>query len=146
MWLENIYGDIKHIDENTPEWINAIIDEFEDWHDVYRKTLYNPLMVDCSSKNAWLDPEGYFWKGECHEIDAKAICRLLYPSSTDMLFESDFLIDRGWVKLSATLMFTVYCDSNMYDNITRDQFYAIREWCEYHNLPLNMMIGSYDYD
>ena len=147
MWLEDIHGNITHIDENKPEWINATIAEFENWHDVYKKTSYNPLMRDCSEKNAWLDPDGYFWVGSCHEIDAEAIYRLLYPMSLDSVnSESDYLIDHGWVKLSASLMFTVYCDSGMYFNITRDQFYAIRDWCEYHQLPLKMMIGSYDYD
>ena len=133
----------KTIDENSPEWINATIVEAEDLHDLYLKTGYSDLLRAPRETCLWLDPEGQCWKGDCHTIDAENIVEVLY--GTDVLESvetdaADFLIDHGWVKLSATLMLQYYCESHMYGNITAAQARTIKDWCDYFSVPFNWFV------
>lgn len=131
MRLHNFRGGWHNIDENSPDWISAVTIEANDWHDLYKKTGYNPLEASVDDRCSWLDPDGNFWEGEAHEVCAEDILELAYGIEVDSMHAAaDELIERGWVKLSATLMLQHYCESGMYDNITMDQWRAIQEWCD----------------
>lgn len=133
-----------NINENSPEWINATFIEAEDWHDLYLKTGWTDLYIgDYRVPCLWLDPDGECWQGECHEVDAEDIVEVLYGEDLGLDYAGDYLIKRGWVKLS-NWMFQFYAESHLYDNITEYQARAIKEWCDYFDLPFDWVVHNYD--
>ena len=143
MILNNRYHGWRSINENSPEWMNATIIEANDWHDLYLKTGYTDLyrgnkMEPC----VWVDPDGDFWKGDCHEVDAEDICEVVLGIDADLYEAGDYLFKLGWTKLS-TWMFSCYCSDHTYDNITTYQARAIKEWCDHYDLPFNWVVPNY---
>lgn len=120
------------IDENSPEWAGAEFIEAEDWHDLYLKNGYSPLYRTFEERFLWVAPDGTTWKGDCHAIDAEQIVAIAYGEE-DMNWRQadDFLIQRGWVKLS-TFMDRIYEDDCMYLDLTFPQEEIRREWYRYH--------------
>lgn len=135
---------VQRIDENSALWTLAEIHEFESWHDLYLHTGFNPLAATAQDRYVWLDPDGEFWQGEAHACVAEDIALLVFGEELDIDYADDFLIQRGWVKLSATMMHYIYCESDMYDNITTYQWKSICEWCEYWDLPQSDFVKGYD--
>ena len=144
MRLHNQAGGWFDINENAPEWLGATTVKAENWHDLYKQTGWTNLKRDITERCLWLDPEGGCWKGDCHEIDAADIVEVLYGEDLRLYSAGDYLYQKGWVKLSATMMFTIYCDDSLYDNVTFDQACTIKEWCEYWELPISKMLPNYE--
>ena len=44
----------------------------------------------------------------------------------------DFLRERGWVKLTTSLMYQWYEKDGMYDHLTKKQSKAYKQWLDYH--------------
>ena len=134
MRLEDLTPGFWNIDENSPEWARAEVHEFDSWYDLYVRTNFNPLRSNYKERCPWLDPDGYFWQGDAHEVSAEYICELVYDKKFDIGRAANFLVDLGWVKLSDTLMWQYYCEYGMYRDITLAQERAMFKWCEYHNI------------
>ena len=136
----------RDIDENSSEWINATVIEAEDWHDLYVKTGWTHLCFehDYKHQNLWVDPDGYCWDGDAHEVIAQDILEVIYGIDAHecKIHDCAGVLERmGWIKLS-TFMFTMYCEENLYDNITYEQARAVKEWCEYYDLPFSWVCNT----
>lgn len=62
---ENGLGDCKYI-------------EAKDWHDLYLKTGYNPMECDVYERDVWISPEGVYYYGDAHAVQAEHICEIIY--------------------------------------------------------------------
>ena len=133
------------IDENAAYWATAEKHpEILSWHELYRKTGYNPLESHIGAFNAWISPDGDFWEGEAHMVAAKKIAEIYYGYYCDDYSGEceTYLLDRGWLKATKSAMWPYY----LKDNETRawtttpKAFLSLIEYCELHNLKIPMNI------
>lgn len=133
------------IDENAEYWAAAEKHpEISSWHELYKQTGYNPLKTHIGSFNAWISPEGEFWEGDAHMVEARKIAEIYYGYySDDYSGECEtYLIDHGWLKATKSAMWSYYVkDNETRAWITTPQaFLALIEYCELHNLKIPMNI------
>ena len=127
------------IDENDPVWMNAKCLVAEDWHDLYIKTQYCPKATSLRHHYLWLDPYGCTYEGQAHALEAEYICESVYGKGSGVVGAAmelcdDFLIEHGWVKLSASMMLPHYIECGMYDHLTGLQKETIKDWCDLFGL------------
>lgn len=127
MWAFNVRGGGHNINENELgecEFLNC-----ESWHDLYIKTGFNPLKSDITG-TGWISPAGEFYPCDAHEIDAIKILEVIYGIETDCLtWGGDELISKGWIKVTTSCMFEIYCEEGLYNKpMTHQQRKAFREW------------------
>lgn len=135
MTLHNIHHGFFQIDENAEDWLNAIVEEADGWYDICSKYRWYPDLTDCSACDAWLSPKGEFFRCSAHSVEAVAICEFYYPASFDMsemYLADDYLIDRGWVKITTSAMYGIYRKDGMYTHLTKAQEKAMFDWAERH--------------
>lgn len=135
MYLENINGGFVDIDENCFAWVSAEVQDFDSWHQLYLATHYNPFTESFNHKYLWVNPEGECCNGDGHCIVAPKIIEVIYGE--DVQYGDDYLINKGWIKLS-TFMYDTYAKCGMYKNITTAQWEVLSNWCKYYNLPISL--------
>lgn len=124
---------------------NTIIQDyvfFDNWHDVYETTGFNPL-VDTTFYNltGWLAPNGDWYPCEAHLCGADDIIELIYGEDCD--YSDDELIKCGWVKLTNTLMLQYYIDAGMYHHLTWEQAQTLQNhWCVYSGIEFDELLGE----
>ena len=134
--LYNFRGGWRSIDENSTDWMYSTHIEAEDWHDLYLSTSYNPMLASVMDRDVWLDPEGRFYDGEGHSLCAEYICEILWGYTDDnppeaMWSADDFLIRKGWVKLTPDAMLPYYISQGMYERLSEYQVHSIRDWANH---------------
>lgn len=135
MKLYNYHHGHNYIDENSEEWAAATICEADSWHDLYVKTGYNPLIIPYyQARDAWLSPQGEFYEGTAHSLCAERIVEMLLGNSESYEYCSDFLIERGWVKLTTSVMLNYYIEDGMYDHLTMAQKESMSLWADVYGL------------
>lgn len=136
MTLVNFKGGHFEIDENADYWLSAKVFEFDNWHELYLATKFNPLEEDEYAHSAWLSPEGEFFIGTAHAVDAEDIASLVYGLEFDILDYSDaeeYLINEGWKKVTASAMWRYYCEDSTWD-CTPKQYGALKIYCDVHKI------------
>ena len=93
-------------------------------------------ILDFTHHDLWLSPEGLCYEGDAHAVQAECIMKELYgielnPFGINSAEEA--LIDRGWVKLTTSLMYDYFYIDKMYNNLTEEQQSVYDEWKNYHN-------------
>lgn len=133
MFLSNIKGGGQRIDENSPAWINAYVEEADSWYAICKKHSYYPNATSYKRNCSWLSPDGLFIEADAHACAAEYICQYLYDI-TDMDIEwcDDYLRQHGWVKLTTSVMYQIYYEDGMYDHLTQPQRDSIRLWADCH--------------
>lgn len=126
----NFNGGSHDINENSERFMNGTIIRAEDWHDLYVKTGYMALKVCKPVREMWISPEGDMYESEAHEVTAKRILEVIYGEKLKNNFWNcgDTLIERGWIKVTTSLMYRSYMLDGMYDNMTREQLLAWYNW------------------
>lgn len=127
-------GSSFDIDNNSIEFMESVISEAKDWHELYKKTGYVPLRCDEYTDDVWLSPDGEFFVGDCHEVQAEGIYNVIYGNSNRDICFGDLLISNGWVKLTTSAMLHYYRKASMYDGMTNAQHNAAMLWCEVHHI------------
>ena len=133
MRLYNFKGGWQDIDENSDEWMFATIVEADSWRDLYLKTGYCPLACSYTTRDIWMDPDGVTYEGFAHELCAERIGEILFGKE-DMY--GDDLINLGWIKLTTSLMLSIYLERGFYDSITYEQESCLRKWAEANGVTL----------
>ena len=88
--------------------------EFENWHDLYKQTGFNPLIDNINMWHCgWISPYGDFYPCEAHEADAEDIYSLVYGE--EHCYYSDKLIALHWIKVTNSLMYDIYKSQGAYD-------------------------------
>lgn len=128
-------------DKNSSEFFSAEVREADDWNSLYKKTGYCPLRCDVYYDDIWLSPDGEFFYGDAHEMQAEDICSVIY-GKTDISYFGDYLIANGWVKLTTGAMLHYYRQSSMYSSLSDAQFNAVTEWCKVHHIAPIMLGGE----
>ena len=141
MKLLNFRGGGFDIDENSDYWAHAEIHhDCDSWHDIYAVYGQNPLESDITAFDAWISPEGEFFEGNAHRVQAEYICNLVYGIDVDdPLFSGeaeDYLIGHGWVKATRSFMWSIYQKRDTTWYMTQATFNALFDYCELHNLKM----------
>lgn len=137
MRLYNYNGGWHPIDENSEEWCNGEIIKADSWHDLYLKVGYCCLERRFAA-SIWLSPEGMPYSATAHLLTAQAICEVIYGVDRET-FADDFLISRGWVKLTNSLMLDYYIKQGYYKHLTLSQRVAVLEWCKLFNIDSSFL-------
>jgi len=122
----------RFVIESTP------LEEYESWHDLYEKTGYMPIKCDTNERNTWCAPDGQMYEGQSHALEATYITEIIYGNDLDLGEAEEFLIERGWVKLTTSNMYYYYAKDGMYKNLTRAQYEQINIWCIEHGINLKL--------
>lgn len=131
MRVYNIRGGYHYINEKELETL--VTKEFDSWHDLYKQTGFNPLIGNDMWYCGWISPDGDFYPCEAHEVDAEDIYVLLYGEEHG--YYSDLLIEKGWKKVTNSLMFDIYKDNGDYDNFSsNEQFETFYNWCKNYKM------------
>lgn len=139
------HGFISIVDEKVPEWSNVIIMEYEDWHDLYEHEHFSWMLADIRDHELWIDQDGNYWGGDCHEVDAEYILEDIFGIDIDLMAAGDALVKAGWIKAQTSLMTQYYVENGMYDNLTTAQYISLANYCEEHGIPLSFYGLSEDY-
>lgn len=101
----------------------------------------NRLEVNKKSRDVWISPDGKFYNGNPHEIQAGYICEIIYGLD-DIAYGGDELESRGWIRATTSLMWDVRFDEWKNKYITQKQYDALWDWCECHKrkFPVNVNI------
>lgn len=138
--LYNYYGGYHEAASDTKEWQYIKRIEAPSWHALYLKTGYCCLERGLD-RNIWLSPEGTAYPCESHTVTASAIVDVIYGIS-DMTFPDDYLISKGWVKITTSEMLDYYISQGYYKNLTKAQIKTIREWCSYYKIAPDLIINT----
>lgn len=142
--LLNYQGGHRYIDENSEEWTGAKVVDLEDWHALYLKYDYNPFQLDDFIPEMWIAPNGDFFDGRAHEVIAEDLLDIVYGIKHRLEGSGDLLIEKGWVKVSATLMHEYYCEAGMYTHLSAGQRWVVKNWSEHYDLSFEEMIHPYN--
>lgn len=113
------------------------IKEYENWHEVYKKEYFTWMHANLCDHEVWIDLDGNYWGGDCHETDAEYILEDIFGIEIGLMTAGDTLIKAGWIKAQTSLMTQYYTEDGMYDHITTEQAKSLRDYCEYHGIPFS---------
>lgn len=123
--LYNLRGGHLPLKKTDIEKYNQI--SCQDWHKLYMLTGFNPLKDDRLWHTGWISPEGDFYPCEAHEVDAEYIYQLIYGD--DYAAYGDRLVQKGWLKVTNSLMFDIYTRNGHYDKIaSKEQGNTLNKW------------------
>lgn len=114
--------------------INDIEEEFENWHDLYKKTGWHPFITDSKERNVWISPWGEYFSCNAHYLGAEKIIEVIYGIK-EVDYADDYLVERRWVKGTTSLMWDMFY-ADMEYCITEKTKNAILKYCYTHNLRL----------
>lgn len=131
------------INENSDWFLNCQIVEADSWHTLFLRYHYIPIeMGDVHSFTAWLDPEGRFWHATAHACDAVDIADIYYGKQLKTFginCAEDYLIERGWLKLTKGAMWPIYVDDNEKGDpwkISQATYNSLFDYCYHNNLKM----------
>lgn len=84
--------------------------------------------------DGWINPQGEFFSCEdygdsrSHEISAEPLLLKFYGIESAVC--GDKLIERGWIKVTTSLMFDIYKDNGLFDHMTLKQINTFNVWKE----------------
>lgn len=129
----NYMGGWHNINENSLG--NAQYYECDSWHELYLAKHFCPLETNKHEREVWISPEGKYYYGDAHDLQAEYIADIIYGVHFDICrFDSagDFLTNKGWIKATTSLMWQVRFDEWKEKRITQKQYDALWDWCECH--------------
>lgn len=139
----SVMDDYIEIDENSDDWMNGTIEQFDSWQHLYEVTHFNPLKSDHLTRVMWISPEGDAYGCDCHAEMAAWICRLIFgiPDDLDLEQYNELLTRAGWVKVS-NWMWNFYSERRF--AVTQSQYDTIFDWCREMgcDLPEDMYVSD----
>ena len=126
----NYMGGWHNINENSLG--NAQYYECDSWHELYLAKHYCPFESSKREREAWISPDGRYYYGEAHAVQAEYLCDIIYGNDLDFDYAEDFLEEQGWVRVSSGVMWKVRFDNWKGKRISQRQYDALWDWCEYH--------------
>ena len=128
----NYLGGHHNIDENALG--GAEYCECDSWHDLYLTKHYCPLEVTKREQDVWISPEGKYYYGEAHAVQAEHLCEIIYGLDDARIdWADDYLITLGWIKATTSLMWQVSYYDNLCNSVMpQAQFDALWDWCQLH--------------
>ena len=108
---------------------NSEIIELNDWHELYCSKHYCPLETDKYEHAVWISPEGKFYQGNAHEVQAEDLCEIIYGEK-EIFCAGDYLEEHGWIRAARTFMWEIRFDEMNQKQLTQKQYDALYDWCE----------------
>lgn len=141
MTAYNYMGGWHNVNENRLGGIECY--EYDSWHKLYLAKHYCPLESDKRERDAWISPEGKYYYGEAHAVEAEHICDIIYGLELDMDDAEDYLEKLGWIRVTTSLMWEIRFDKLKEKRLTQRQYDALWDWCECHNKEFPNGIETY---
>lgn len=126
----NYMGGWHNVNENSLGGVECY--EYDSWHELYLAKHFCPLETDIWERDVWISPEGKYYYGEAHAVEAEHICDIIYGLDLDMDDAEDYLENLGWVRATTSLMWEVRFDTWEDKRLTQRQYDALWDWCECH--------------
>ena len=111
---------------------------YDSWHELYKATGYAPNRCSTNVADAWVAPDGTFYEGRAHAVEAEYIVEIIYGLDLDLGESEDYLREHGWVKVTTSLMSDWYEADGMYKNLTRAQYEQINIWNIENHMDLRL--------
>ena len=89
------------------------------------------MNIDKLKSDGWINPQGEFFPCDVslsHEITAEPLLLKFYGIESAVC--GDKLIERGWIKVTTSLMFDIYKTNGLFDNMTSEQKDTFNVWKE----------------
>lgn len=138
----NYYGGWHDVNENSLGSVEAI--QCESWHELYKKTQFCPLERDVESRDVWISTDGKYYDGQAHDVTAEKILEVVFNQEVDFC-AGDKLEDKGWIRASTTLMWDIRFDDLSRKTLTKKQYEALWDWCQYHHMKFPEGINTYSF-
>lgn len=93
------------------------------------------MNIDKLTSNGWINPKGEFFPCDVslsHEISAEPLLLKYYGIESAVC--GDKLIERGWIKVTTSLMFDIYKYNGLFDHMTSEQRDTFNIWKEKFNM------------
>ena len=132
----NFKGGQFDLDENNPNYMYADIVPYQNWHELYKCTGYDPTRRDISERDIWISPFGTIHEGEAHAVAAEGIAEIWYGWDDDEPDSAEFLLEnKGWVKCSR-FFWDMHLEQYGYGGwtMTASQANVVKLWCELHKI------------
>lgn len=137
----NFLGGFHYVTEEDIKRSEII--EFSSWHELYLAKNYCPFEVDVWNYDIWISPEGKYYEGKAHALQAEYICEIIYGVVDEILFYEDYIEKLGWIRATTSLMWDVRFDNWNGKRITQKQYDALWDWCECHQMKFPKGIETY---
>ena len=93
------------------------------------------MICDETERTCWLSFDGVLYKAEAHEVAAQDILEILDGSHESLYAAGDILVERGWLKLTTSMMWEIYLNNSPTSwFLSREQIDILHKWCDYHKI------------
>lgn len=102
----------------------------ENWHELYLSTDFR-IGTD-KKTDAWISPQGDVFYCDCHYVGAEQILEVVIGYDVDKTeFDTpdDILCDRGWCKVTTSVMWDVRFNEWEDMTLTQAQIDTVTDWC-----------------
>jgi hypothetical protein len=127
----NYRGGWCEVDENKLCDVQCL--NLNSWHELYLKTRYCPFETDRLTRDVWISPDGKYYEGQAHEVEAEYLLDIIYGEDVEWC-AGDKLEEKGWVRATVSMMWEVRFDEWTGKRITQAQYDALWDYCECHKL------------
>ena len=129
----NYLGGHHNINENSLG--DAEYCECDNWHDLFLKKHYCPIQTDIATRDVWISPNGKYYNGDAHAVQAEYICDVIFGmNDSDIYYAEDYLSNNGWIKATTSFMWDICYYSALCNSIMpQAQFDALWDWCQFHH-------------
>lgn len=127
----NYRGGWCEVDENKLEDVECL--NLDSWHALYLAKRYCPLETDKWERDVWISPDGKYYLGTAHDVEAEHILEIIYEEEVDFC-AGDKLEEHGWVRATTSMMWAVRFDEWRYKRIPQKQYDALWDYCQCHKL------------
>ena len=87
------------------------------------------MNIDKLTSDGWINPQGEFFPCDVslsHEINAEPLLLKYYGIESAVC--GDKLIERGWIKVTTSLMFDIYMGNGLYNEMNEEQAETFEAW------------------
>lgn len=134
----NFKGGFNYIDENSNEYMEAVVIEADSWADLFAKTGFDPTQLEDFQPNMWIAPDGTMHEGDGHSVIAEDIAEIWYDWNEDSdQYSAEYRLEyMGWIKVSRDF-WDMHLDTYSPWNpwcMNPDQARVVKAWCNYYKI------------
>ncbi|MBO5435917.1 hypothetical protein J6A31_08995 [bacterium] len=132
MMAYNVNGGHHNVTEDD---INeAVLFTCDNWHQLYLCKKYCPIETNVKCADVWISPDGKFYEGKAHAVQAEKICDIIYGLSDLTIWQAEsWLNEHNWIKATTSIMWNYYVKDIVSNaNLTTKQKTALYDWCNIH--------------
>ena len=127
----NYRGGWCEVNENALGDVECL--NLDSWHDLYLAKRYCALEADKWERDVWISPDGKYYLGEAHEVEAEHLLDIIYGETVEWC-AGDKLEEKGWVRATTSAMWKVRMHEWQGKLLPQRQYDALWDFCQQHKL------------